>query len=74
MACGKGWKTGIDALEDVGNIAWHRCTSYNLGDDGSRVGETCSMNSLLGVSQTTQNAHQVVLQCNCVLFNLYVSH
>lgn len=43
MAWWEGWKTGIGALEDVGNIAWHRCTILAM-TEGSRVSETCSMN------------------------------
>ena len=34
MACGKGWKTGIGALEDVGSIAWHRCTTLAMTEVG----------------------------------------
>ena len=70
MAWWEGWKTGIGALEDVGNIAWHRC------NDGRKSGERNLFDErhCLGVSQTTQDFHQPALQHSYYgLFKLYGS-
>lgn len=34
MACRKDGKTGIGTLEDVGSIAWHRCTILAMTEVG----------------------------------------
>ena len=58
---GKG-KTGIGALEDVGSIAWHRCTTTILAMTEVRsVTETCSMN----VTALSQSDRQLKILHHC---------